>query len=111
MPFALTIRTAEEIQAEAMAAIQSSHTAALEAHVDEVARQRQYTGAVSAASYVASTNPQWAAEAQAFVSWRDQVWAHALQELAEAQSSGQAPDLTALIAGLPEMVWPGAAAD
>lgn len=106
MPFALQITTAEEKAAAALASLQASYTAAIEAHVDEVARQKQYTGAVSAASYVASTNALWAAEAQAFVAWRDAVWASALQQLAAAQQSGEVPALADLIAGLPQIAWP-----
>lgn len=98
--------TAEERAAEAQARLQADYTAAIEAHVDDVARQRQYTDAVSCASYLGSTNAQWKAEAEAFIGWRDDVWAYALQELAAAQSSGTAPDLADLIAALPQITWP-----
>lgn len=105
------VESLSEVEATAAAAerIQRTYTAAIEAHVDEVARQKQYTGAVSAASYVASTNALWAAEAQAFVAWRDAVWASALQQLAAAQQSGEVPALADLIAGLPDINWPEAA--
>src|SRR5690606_14934315 len=54
---------------------------AIQAHVDATARERQYDSGVSCASYVNSTVQQWAAEAAAFVAWRDAVWAHAFTEL------------------------------
>jgi hypothetical protein len=89
------------------AALVAEVTAALEVHVDAVARQRQYTGAVSAASYTASTNPVWAAEAAAFVAWRDALWAWALGQLAAFQSGAPVPsDINAFIASAPAIIWP-----
>jgi hypothetical protein len=48
--------------------------AAVDAHVEGVAQSMDYKSAAHCAGYVTSTIPQWAAEAQAFVAWRDQVW-------------------------------------
>lgn len=85
----------------------ASMTAAIDAHVDDVARSRSYSGAVSLASYVASTNATWAAEAQAFVAWRDAVWSFALAELARVEAGEiQPPALADLIASLPVITWP-----
>jgi hypothetical protein len=61
--------------------------------VDSTARERQFADGVSLASYVASTKPKWAAEAQAFVAWRDYVWTSAYAELEKVQS-GQRPQPT-----------------
>ena len=47
---------------------------AVDAHVEGVAQSMSYKSAAHCAGYVSSTIPQWAAEAQAFVAWRDQVW-------------------------------------
>lgn len=82
---------------------------AIEAHVDQVAQERQYSGAVSISTYENSTNPAWAAEAQAFVAWRDAVWIYAFTELAKVQAEERpAPEsVEAFVAELPEMVWPG----
>jgi hypothetical protein len=85
----------------------ATYTAAIEAHVEDVARSRQYTSAVSAASYVVSTNAAWAAEAQAFVAWRDSVWSFALAELARVEAGEiEPPALPDLIASLPAIAWP-----
>lgn len=83
---------------------------AIEVHVDAVAAQRGYSSAVSLASYVASTIPLWQAEAQAFVAWRDAVWAYALTELAKVQGGLRvAPETTdAFVAELPLIEWPEA---
>lgn len=82
-------------------------TAAIDGHVENVARSRQYNGAAHLASYVASTVPQWSAEAQVFVAWRDAVWLFALVEL-EAIQAGTKPIPTTedLIASLPAIEWP-----
>lgn len=85
----------------------ASYTSAIEAHVDGVAGSRDYSGAVSLASYIASTNAIWAAEAQAFVAWRDDVWQFALAELARVEAGEIQPTaLPDLIASLPAITWP-----
>jgi hypothetical protein len=61
--------------------------------VDNTARKRQFRDGVTLASYTASTKPKWAAEAQAFVAWRDNVWFYAYGELAKVQA-GQRPQPT-----------------
>lgn len=77
---------------------------AIEAHVDAVARQRGYSSAVSCASYRDSTNATWAAEAAAFIAWRDAVWSQVVALLNNVPSP--APTVEAVIAGLPAIAWP-----
>lgn len=85
----------------------STFTAAIDAHVEQTARDRQYNGAAHLASYVTSTVPAWAAEAQTFVAWRDAVWLFALAELAAIQSGeNSVPSIPDLVASLPEIEWP-----
>jgi hypothetical protein len=48
--------------------------AAVDDLVEATARGMDYKGAAHCAGYVSSTVPQWAAEALAFVAWRDAVW-------------------------------------
>ena len=81
---------------------------AVEEHVEETAQSRDYSSAVSLASYTASTKPDWSAEAQAFVQWRDNVWEYVFQRLAAVESGEEEPPeiAEALIADLPAMVWP-----
>jgi hypothetical protein len=82
-------------------------TAAIDAHVESTARAKQYNSAAHLASYVASTVPTWAAEAEAFVAWRDQVWLFALAELAAIQAGDKpVPTIAVLVASLPEIEWP-----
>jgi len=80
---------------------------AIQAHIDATAGQRSYDSGLTCASYVGSTNPAWAAEASAFVAWRDAVWTYAYAELAKVEG-GQRPQPTVetILAELPALVWP-----
>lgn len=81
------------------------YQAAIVAMLDAKARERRYDSAVTISTYVGSTNPAWAAEAAAFVAWRDAVWVYAYAELDKVMN-GQRPQpaLAELIAELPAMV-------
>lgn len=85
----------------------SDYEDAIQAHIDDAARSKLFRDGVTLASYTASTNPQWAAEAQAFVAWRDQVWADAYQELARVQGGErEQPTVGEIIDELPAINWP-----
>ncbi|TBW33345.1 hypothetical protein EYW49_20515 [Siculibacillus lacustris] len=95
----LPVPTAAEIEAVMQSAVGR--------FVQSQARGRGYDGAESCASYVASTNATWSAEAKAFVAWRDAVWASALATLAAVRSGAEAvPTVDAVLAALPPLVWP-----
>lgn len=80
---------------------------AIQSHVDDVARTHKYDSGTSLASYVSSTNTTWAAEAVAFVAWRDLVWAYAYTELDKVQNElREVPTIEEFISELPSMVWP-----
>lgn len=85
----------------------SDYEEAIQAHVDEAARSKLFRDGVTLASYTTSTNPQWASEAQAFVAWRDAVWAYAYQELARVQGGERTqPSIAEIVAELPLISWP-----
>lgn len=85
----------------------ASFTAAIDGHVETTARAKGYNGAAHLASYAASTVPAWAAEATAFISWRDAVWVHGIGLLAEIEAgTATIPTPDDVIAALPEIVWP-----
>ena len=75
--------------------------------VDSTAREKQFRDGVTLASYTASTKPKWAAEAQAFVAWRDNVWFYAYGELAKVQT-GQRPQPTVeqFLVEIAPIAWP-----
>lgn len=75
--------------------------------VDSHAKSRRYDNGNSMATYVTSTVPAWAAEAQAFVAWRDAVWAkvYELQTLA-MNGDIQTPSIEETMGALPDIVWP-----
>lgn len=80
---------------------------AVQRHMDATVRVRNYDGILSACTYATSTVPQYAAEGQACVAWRDAVWVAAYAVLAEVESGTRpAPSVEALIAELPTLVWP-----
>jgi len=80
---------------------------AIQAHIDEAAREKQYENGFACATYINSNVPQWAAEASAFVAWRDAVWAYAYAELDKVMNSERAaPTVEAFLDELPAIVWP-----
>ena len=98
----LTVKTPEQLQAEAQARAKASITRAIDAHVEAQAKALHYNSAAHLASYCTSSVPEWAAEAQAFVAWRDTVWQAAIDMLADAEASGEAPSVEDVLAALPE---------
>lgn len=75
--------------------------------IDTKAQEKDYDSGATLASYVSSTIPQWAAEASAFVAWRDAVWLYTLTELDKVQNQQRTkPTIDAFLVELPTMVWP-----
>lgn len=86
---------------------QADFAAAIQSHVDTVAKSKGYADGVALASYITSTNPAWQAEAAAFVPWRDAVWLYAYTQLELVQSAQRPkPTIAELIAELPAVEWP-----
>jgi hypothetical protein len=93
--------------AKRAALMKARFQAAIEAHVNVTAHARGYHSDVSLASHVASTIPAWAAEATAFIAWRDAVWLHVFAQLALVESGDrEEPTIDGLIAELPAISWP-----
>lgn len=73
-----------------LAAQQVKHVeAAIDALVLSKARER-YNSVESCVTYINSTNPQWAAEAQAFIAYRDAVWVYVVAEMSKVQAGNRA---------------------
>lgn len=79
---------------------------AVQAHIDRTAQERRYDTATSCASYVASTNPAWAAEAAALIAWRDEVWTQVYAAEAGYNPDAPPPSIADVIDGLPTIAWP-----
>lgn len=102
----LTLLAVSENEKRIKAAALAQYQGAVESHVDGVAQDRGYSSAVSCASYVGSTVPQWASEAAAFIAWRDAVWVDVYRQLEAVQGGDIPPSVGDLIAALPAIVWP-----
>lgn len=75
--------------------------------IEDTAASHQYDGGLSLATYVNSTIPQWATEAQAFVAWRDSVWVYAYAQLGLVQQGKRAqPTPADFLKEIPAIVWP-----
>ena len=80
------------------------YRAAIDAHVEAQARALLYNGAAHIAGYCNSSVAEWAAEAQAFVAWRDAVWVAAIAML-DTVDPAAPPTVADVLAQLP--AWPG----
>ncbi len=100
-------RVVRRVVLEPIATVQDDYSAAIQAHIEATAQQRNYGSSALLASYVTSTVPAWAAEAQAFVAWRDAVWL-AAYGLLGAVKAGEipAPSMAGLVGLLPPITWP-----
>lgn len=86
---------------------QLDYADAIGRHLDAVAQSRGYRNADRLASYVASNNPSWSAEAAAFAAWRDDVWAYAYEQLAMVHGGQRAaPVVASFVTELPAISWP-----
>ena len=85
----------------------AKHTAAVQKHLDDFARTRNYDSILSAATYATSTNPKFAVEGQYAVEARDATWAKCYEVLAAVEAgSSPMPTLDELLAELPVLTWP-----
>lgn len=105
----ITREVVPDPEPEPQAPTQDDYKNAVQAHLDDFARAHNYTDGVSLATYATSLIPQWKAEAEAFIAWRDAVWAHAFNELyAVLNGDRPQPTVAELLAELPTITWPEA---
>ena len=103
----INVKSAAVLQEEFLASTKSRLTSAIQSMLDETAKERSYDGILSCCSYATSTNAKFAAEGQAVVEWRDEVWAKGYAILADVESGSRAiPTVDELLAELPNFVWP-----
>lgn len=82
------------------------YKAAFDNHLDAAAQSKGYDNRLTIATYTVSSNPVWAAEATAFVEWRDAALASMFDQLAAVESGGTAPTVEDFLAALPVIAWP-----
>lgn len=84
----------------------NDYRAAIQSLIEETAQSKQYDNAASLASYVASTVPAWAAQAQTFVAWRDAVWQYVYQQLEQFQLGlREQPSVANFVAEITPIDW------
>ncbi|CAB4326607.1 hypothetical protein [Brucella sp. 191011898] len=107
MPLNKSLMIAPEMKAaETLATVINGYRTAIQTMIDAKAQEKQYDSGATLASYVNSTVPEWAAEAQAFVVWRDQVWTYSLGELEKVKSGlREQPAVDDFLAELPAFDW------
>lgn len=95
--------TVAEIEQAAITAL----TAAVQKHLDDTAKQRNYDGIAPLCTYTGSSNQQFAAEGRAGVAWRDASWTICLQAISDIKAGKRSmPTAEELILELPALVWP-----
>lgn len=100
-----TLLGAAEAAAVDRAAWTARIAAAIDGRVEAQARALGYNSAAACAGYAASTVSTWAAEAQAFIGWRDAIWVAAFALQSAQDMTGDRPEWEDLLAQLPP--WPG----
>lgn len=111
-PIVIPAGEGEQMDEAALAAIDAGvltrrFQRAIQQHVDQTARERDYSDGAALAGYVASTVEPWAGEASAFVAWRDAVWLYAFTELTKVQNGERTvPSVAEFIGELPAIEWP-----
>ena len=100
------VKTPEEVQAEAQAAMQAEFTNAIQQRLDAFAQTRGYDGIMSACSYFGSANPRFKAEADTAIALRDATWEQCYAIL-DAVLAGErdVPTLDEIVAELPVLTW------
>lgn len=74
---------------------------AVQAALDKKARDKGYTDAATCISYLNSSHPDWATDANKMISWRDAAWAFVFVQ----QQLLPLPKPAEVEAGLPESPW------
>ena len=80
---------------------------AVQVYIDSIAQKKGYDSGVSCASYAASTNATFAADATAFIAWRDSVWVtcQQIENTDLAATPPIIPTAAVVIAALPAAPW------
>lgn len=81
-------------------------TESVQKWMDAKAQERGYDNIISACTYADSTDAKFAAEGKAAKEWRDKVWRHCYDVVAQVVSgSRDIPTISELLAELPKLEW------
>ena len=81
-------------------------TESVQKWMDSKAQERGYDNIISACTYADSTDAKFAAEGKAAKEWRDKVWRHCYDVVAQVVSgSRDIPTTSELLAELPKLEW------
>jgi len=75
--------------------------------LNSTAKEKGYDNTLSIASYVSSVNQIWRAEAETFISWRDQIYNLVFAKYNEIDSGADIPLADTFVSSLPKIIWPG----
>ncbi|WP_164823497.1 hypothetical protein [Sinorhizobium meliloti] len=85
-----------------------TRSAALQAHLDANARERQHDVIQTAITYRGDPNPQFSAKGEALFAWRS-VWTYSTAELVKVLAGERPqPSVEEFMAELPAFEWPNA---
>ncbi len=89
MAWAAQPKSEEQLAAEwaaAETALEEAVERAVEAYLDDTARERRYSGIVSLCSYYGSNHPKFGPEAAAGMAFRDATWDYCYDQLARIKA-------------------------
>lgn len=75
--------------------------------LNNTAVEKGYDSALSITSYTTSTNQLWRAEAETFITWRDEIYSLVFAEYSEIASGANIPEPNTFVSSLPKIIWPG----
>lgn len=102
----VSVKPASQIADEAKDKIRKDLAAAVQRYADEVAQSRGYDNLLTLCTYATSSLPEFAAEGQAGVAWRDALWAKWYEISVEIEQGLRAiPTEEEAIALLPQINW------
>jgi len=82
------------------------YTQAIQKHLDNTARTRNYENIISACSYASGSHPKYSVEGRDCLQWREAVWDKGYEILNDVQAGRRLlPTIQEVINELPPMVW------
>lgn len=107
-PMKEVVVSGEEEQSVNNPPTEQDFTDAVQAHLDNMARRRNYDSIQTAVTYRDDPNPQYAAEGQALFEWRSAVWTYATEQLTKVKTGERTvpTSVNDFLQELPNFSWP-----